>query len=104
MPEYVSKPGEGTALQDREKTEKPRKYKVLLHNDDYTAMDFVVEILRDVFNKRSDEAVRVMLAVHHEGVGLAGVYVKSIAETKVGAVHERARAEGYPLRCSTEPE
>ena len=104
MPEYVSKPGEGAALKDRAKTEKPRKYKVLLHNDDYTSMDFVVDVLRDVFNKRSDEAVRVMLAVHHEGMGLAGVYVKSIAETKVSIVHERARAEGFPLRCSTEPE
>lgn len=104
MAEYVSKPGEGAAVQDRQKIDKPSLYKVLLHNDNYTTMDFVVEILQDVFRKPADAAVRIMLAVHQAGVGVAGVYVKSVAEMKVKAVHDRARDAGYPLRCSMEPE
>lgn len=104
MAEYVSKPGEGAAVQDRQQTDKPSLYKVLLHNDNYTTMDFVVEVLQDVFRKPADAAVRIMLAVHHEGVGVAGVYVKSIAEMKVKTVHDRAQDAGFPLRCSMEPE
>lgn len=104
MAEYVSKPGEGVAVEDQEKTEKPRKYKVLLHNDNYTTMEFVVDILVDVFRKPVEDAIQVMLSVHHNGTGVAGVYVKSVAEMKVKTVHERAEVEGCPLRCSIEPE
>jgi ATP-dependent Clp protease adaptor protein ClpS len=86
----------------RTRVERPRPYRVLLHNDDYTPMDFVVEILRDVFHKDETEAVRVMLHVHKRGVGVAGVYPYQVAETKVGKVHDRARSEGHPLKCSLE--
>ncbi|HSR51621.1 MAG TPA: ATP-dependent Clp protease adaptor ClpS [Acidobacteriota bacterium] len=79
-------------------------FRVLLHNDDYTSMDFVVEILRSVFRKSEPEAVQIMLNVHYRGVGMAGLYPPQVAETKVKAVHSRAKKSGYPLRCSMEPE
>lgn len=106
MPEYIEKPGRGTAVKERpkEKTQAPRRYKVLLHNDHYTTMDFVVMVLKDIFRKPPREARRIMLQVHHEGIGIAGVYPREIAETKVDAVHELARANGFPLRCSLEAE
>ena len=77
-------------------------YKVLLHNDDYTTMEFVVEILMTVFNKRFETATRIMLNVHQQGVGLCGVYPYEIAETKVETVHKLAREHGFPLRCTME--
>lgn len=80
----------------------PRHCRVLLHNDDYTTMDFVVEILCTVFRKNQDEAVAIMLAVHEKGRGDCGVYPAEVAETKVSIVHGRARAAGFPLRCSLE--
>ena len=67
-------------------------------------MDFVVEVLQTVFRKTSQDAVQIMLNVHHSGVGMAGVYQKQVAETKIGSVHEQARDAGYPLKCSLEPE
>lgn len=82
----------------------PKFYRVLLHNDHYTTMDFVVYILQRVFNKPHDEAVRIMLKVHREGIGVAGVYIRSIAEAKVETVHKLAREHGYPLKCSISPE
>ncbi len=96
--------GQGTALAPREETKTPRRYKVFLHNDNYTTMDFVVAILMDVFRKDKDEAARIMLDVHENGIGLAGVFIKAVAEAKVLTVHQRARNEGYPLRCEMEPE
>lgn len=104
MAEYVEQPGEGVAVKKREKLERPRRFKVLLLNDDYTSMEFVVDILRLVFRKQGDEAVSIMLSVHQNGTGVAGVYVKDIAESKVTKVHESAREQGYPLRCAIEPE
>ncbi len=80
----------------------PPMYKVLLHNDDYTTMDFVVEILQTVFHKSPSEAVRIMLNVHNNGIGVCGVYPAEIAETKVEMVHHLARQHGYPLKCSME--
>ncbi len=77
---------------------------MLLLNDDCTTMEFVVEILEQVFLKTHDEAVAIMLAVHGHGAGVAGVYVRQVAETKCAAVHRRARSEGFPLRCAMEPE
>lgn len=88
----------------KEKVVPPRRYKVILHNDNYTTMDFVVEVLEHVFQKPRDEAVRIMLAVHHNGLGVAGVYIKSIAEAKAETTQRLARAQGFPLRCSVEPE
>jgi ATP-dependent Clp protease adaptor protein ClpS len=86
------------------KVREPRRYRVLLHNDDYTTMEFVVEILISVFRKMPDEAAAIMLAVHREGLGSCGVYTEEIAEIKVAQVHERARKAGFPLRCSMEEE
>lgn len=91
-----------TITEKRQKLEKPPLYKVLLHNDDYTTMEFVVIILEKVFRKSTAEATRIMLNVHEQGVGMAGVYTREIAETKVETVHSLARKNQYPLRCSME--
>lgn len=82
----------------------PRLYKVLLHNDHYTTMEFVVYILMTIFNKSHDDAVRIMLKVHREGVGIAGIYIRSVAEAKAESVHRIAKENGYPLKCSITPE
>ena len=110
MAEYIHEPGEGVATKTRRKTKpkeevkRPPMYKVLLHNDDYTTMEFVVQILKSVFKKSTPEAVRIMLNVHRKGIGVCGAYTAKIAETKVNEVHKRARESGFPLRCSMEPE
>ena len=88
----------------RQETKKPELYKVLLLNDDYTTMDFVVEILESIFNKQPAEAFRIMIAVHTQGKGLCGVYPHEVAETKVAAVVGRSREFGFPLRAAMEPE
>jgi ATP-dependent Clp protease adaptor protein ClpS len=88
----------------RQETKKPELFKVLLLNDDYTTMDFVVEVLESVFNKAPAEAYRIMMAVHHQGQGLCGVYPFEVAETKVATVVDLARNNGFPLRASMEPE
>jgi ATP-dependent Clp protease adaptor protein ClpS len=84
------------------KVKEPPLYKVLLHNDDYTSMEFVVLLLEKVFNKTTAEATRIMLNVHQQGIGVAGVYHKEIAETKMAIVHDLAQKNEYPLRCSME--
>jgi len=86
------------------RTKSPELYKVFLVNDDYTTMDFVVSVLEAVFRKSPVEAVQIMLHVHKRGLGLAGVYTKDIAETKVNIVHERARKNSFPLKCIMEKE
>jgi ATP-dependent Clp protease adaptor protein ClpS len=88
----------------RQETKKPELFKVLLLNDDYTTMDFVVEVLESIFNKAPAEAFRIMMAVHTQGKGLCGVYPHEVAETKVETVMERARENGFPLRAAMEPE
>ncbi len=90
--------------QEQQEVKRPRLFRVLLHNDDYTTMEFVVYVLQKVFHKTIEEAVLIMLNVHHHGLGVCGIFPCEIAETKVGAVHSYAREEGYPLRCSMEPE
>ena len=80
----------------------PRLYKVLLHNDDYTTMEFVISILETVFHKSTPDATKIMLNVHNEGVGVAGVYTKEISETKISVVHQLAKKNEFPLRCSME--
>ncbi len=88
----------------KRKTRKPRRWKVLLHNDDYTTTDFVVEILMRHFHKSEAEATHVMLQVHHRGLGVAGVYPKDVAESKVAEVGDEARSKGMPLLLTTESE
>ena len=82
--------------------EHPRRFKVLLHNDDYTSMDFVVRILKTIFHKNENEAVQIMLAVHEKGKGVCGVFTVEVAETKVAMVSREAKKAGYPLRSSME--
>ncbi len=77
-------------------------YRVLLHNDDYTTMEFVVDILMHVFHKTIEDASLIMLNVHETGIGICGVYTYEVAETKVDTVHNLARDNGFPLRCSME--
>ena len=95
---------ESIAVEQEKQVEKPRLYKVLLHNDHYTTMEFVVFVLESVFRKTTGQAVQIMLNVHQEGMGIAGVFTSSVAETKVTKVHELAEQEGFPLKCSVEPE
>lgn len=77
-------------------------YRVLLHNDDYTTMDFVVELLMNVFQKTFEEATRIMLRVHRAGRGVCGVYTYEVAETKIETVHQLATERGFPLKSSME--
>lgn len=86
------------------RTARPRRLKVLLHNDDFTTMEFVVEVLERHFHKTPAEATHVMLQVHRRGVGVAGIYPKDVAETKVAEVTAEARAAGMPLLLTTEEE
>lgn len=86
----------------QEDLEEPRMYKVLLHNDDYTTMEFVVEVLRKVFGKTPVEATQIMLNVHKSGIGVCGVFIEEVAETKVEMVHHLAKSNGFPLQCSME--
>lgn len=89
-------------VETEKKLKRPPLYKVLLHNDDYTTKEFVVHILEYVFNKDNTEAVQIMLHVHRNGIGVAGVYPYEIAETKVKTVESLARQYEYPLKCSIE--
>ena len=89
---------------NRAEYEEPPMYPVLLLNDVYTPMDFVVEILREIFHKDRPEAERIMLNVHRKGAGLCGIYTYEIAETKVTRVRAKAKEAGFPLRCTMEPE
>ncbi len=80
----------------------PKLYKVLIHNDNYTTMDFVVEILVEIFHKVPSEATKIMLEVHYKGIGVVGVYPYDIAVTKINQVHEKAKEREFPLKCSLE--
>ncbi len=101
-----NQPQRGVALKTRseKKATRPRMYRVLLHNDDYTPMDFVVRLLITVFRHTESSATRVMLHVHNNGVGVAGIFTYEIAETKVAQVHAMARENDCPLMASLEPE
>ncbi|HEX7186097.1 MAG TPA: ATP-dependent Clp protease adaptor ClpS [Thermoanaerobaculia bacterium] len=93
----------GLAVEERKKTRRPRRWKVLIFNDDFTTMDFVVYVLMKHFRKAPAEATHVMLQVHHNGVGVAGVYPKDVAETKVAEVMAEARAHEMPLKLEAHP-
>jgi len=84
------------------KVEKPKMYQVIVYNDDYTSMEFVVDILMAIFNKPAAEATKIMLDVHKKGKGICGVYTYDIAVTKIKQVHYEAQKEGFPLRCGYE--
>ncbi len=89
-------------LETRPRTKKPSMYKVIMLNDDYTPMDFVIEVLQQYFALNLDRATQVMLQVHHEGKGIAGIYPRDIAETKANQVNNYARSQGHPLLCQIE--
>jgi ATP-dependent Clp protease adaptor protein ClpS len=93
-----------TAEKERQETREPTLFKVLLVNDDYTTMEFVVHVLEQIFHKSRAEATRIMLHVHKRGAGLCGIYTREVAETKVAAVHELAARNKFPLRCRMEKE
>ena len=95
-------PGTGVVVKTKQKTKKPSMYKVLMLNDDYTPMEFVVHILERFFNKNLQEATRIMLHVHRRGVGICGVYTYEVAETKVTQVMDFARQHQHPLQCTLE--
>ena len=95
-------PGTGVVVKAKPKTKKPSMYKVLMLNDDYTPMEFVVHILERFFNKNRQEATRIMLHVHKRGVGVCGVYTYEVAETKVTQVMDFARQHQHPLQCTLE--
>jgi len=94
----------GVATETEKQVEQPKLYKVLLHNDDYTTMEFVVWVLQTVFHHDEATAAGIMLHVHKNGVGVAGVYPRDVAETRAARVEELARAQEFPLRCSLDEE
>ena len=96
--------GAAVVTKTRAKTKKPSMYKVLLLNDDYTPMEFVVQILKHIFRKSHDEATAIMLHVHQKGIGVCGVYTHELAETKVNQVIESSRQNQHPLQCTMEKE
>lgn len=99
----TNKKTQGDVLEDT-RTEKPKRYKVLIHNDDYTTMEFVIFVLQTVFKHTPASATRLMLQIHRSGVGVAGVYAKEIAETRLEQTIDLARTAGHPLQCTMEPE
>lgn len=94
----------GVELLERTRTKKPRRFKVLMFNDDYTTQEFVVHVLQKFFKKQGADAHRIMLAVHTKGMAVVAVYTKDIAESKVAIVSDYARENGMPLKLSSEPE
>ena len=104
MPEREYGFEEDVATESRERLKKPPLFRVLLHNDDFTTMEFVVEVLKRVFNKEDGDAFQIMWAVHTQGVGCAGVYTYEVAEMKVERVTQMAREQEFPLLCTVEEE
>ncbi|MCG3172005.1 MAG: ATP-dependent Clp protease adapter protein ClpS [Myxococcota bacterium] len=101
------KPGKGQGqllLEGRVRTQKPPMYRVLLYNDNYTTMEFVVWLLMSVFHHNENDATEIMLKIHNDGMGVAGVYSYEVAETKVRETTNLARMREYPLLCTMEPE
>ena len=104
MSEPFSKESIDTESRQDQKLQRPRLWRVLLHNDDYTTQDFVVWILETIFHKPSAEALAIMLSVHQSGMGLAGIYTHDIAETKLAATKQLAEEHEFPLLVTMEPE
>ena len=104
MPEREYEFEEEVATESRERLKRPPLFRVLLHNDDFTTMEFVIEVLVQVFGKSEADAFGIMWAVHTQGVGVAGVYTYEIAEMKIERVTQMARAREFPLLCTAEEE
>lgn len=106
MPKHEFDPDSGvvTETKPEKKLKKPKLYKVLLHNDNYTTREFVVAVLKEIFHKTESDAVQIMLHVHYNGTGVAGVYTHDVAATKISLVEQLAREHEYPLRLTMEPE
>lgn len=104
MNEEKIKSDENVAEKERQETKEPSLYRVILLNDDYTTMEFVIHVLETVFHKSPAEATQIMLSVHKKGAGLCGLYTREIAETKVVVVHEMAAQNQFPLKCTMEKE
>lgn len=96
--------GVATETKKKEKLEKPKLYRVIFHNDNYTTMEFVIAVLREVFHKSEADSVSIMLNVHRTGYGVAGVYTYELAETKVNRTHQLAKEAEFPLKLTMEPE
>ena len=103
-PDRKTERREDVGVKEREDTKRPRRHKVLMHNDDFTPMEFVTHVLEEIFYKSPAEATRIMLQVHRTGLGVAGVYSHEVAESKAMATIRLARDSGYPLLVTTEPE
>jgi ATP-dependent Clp protease adaptor protein ClpS len=105
MPDWANNDAEheeGVLTENKQKLQKPPMYKVLLHNDDFTTMDFVVMVLMSIFGKNPIDAFKIMMAVHQQGVGIAGVYTYEIAEAKCNKVTQLAQEREFPLLCTVE--
>ena len=102
MTRHFSESNQKPEISVENELSEPTRYKVLMHNDDYTTMEFVVYVLKNVFSKSEAEAVQIMLNVHRNGVGVCGVYTAEVAETKVALVRQMAKKEGNPLKCTME--
>ena len=104
MSDELKIPSSQVVVKHKKKLQKPKLFKVILLNDDYTPMEYVVKLLRAVFNKSESDAVNVMLMVHNKGAGVCGIFPKDIAETKVLTVLKMAKHDQHPLKCIMEPE
>lgn len=102
--EHENEGDSGIITATKQKVKRPSLFKVLIHNDDYTTMEFVIYILQNLFGKSEDQATAIMLKVHEEGHGVCGIYTYEIAETKAQKVAELAKEEGHPLMCTVEKE
>ena len=102
MTGYDPETEEEVVSETEQEVTEPPMYRVLLHNDDYTTMEFVVELLMYIFNKSLEEATRIMLNVHRNGKGVCGIYTYEVAETKVEMVHQLAKERGFPLKSTME--
>jgi ATP-dependent Clp protease adaptor protein ClpS len=93
----------GIATAEKVKVKKPKMFKVLIHNDDYTTMEFVIHVLQKFFQKTYEQSHAIMLKVHHDGLGACGIYTFEVAESKSAKVNKYSRAKGHPLKCTFEP-
>jgi ATP-dependent Clp protease adaptor protein ClpS len=104
MNDDLKTPSTQVLVKPKKKIQKPKLFKVILLNDDYTPMEYVVKLLKAVFNKTESDAVNIMLMIHNKGSGVCGIFTKDVAETKVFTVLKMAKHDQHPLKCIMEPE